>query len=86
MGRKKSEVPPIFDARTGGSACDSLTKLKGIIMLSWALTFLVIAIIAAVFGFGGIAGSAAWIAQILFVLFVILFILSLIFRSRPPSA
>ncbi len=35
-------------------------------MLSWALTFLVIALIAAVLGFGGIAGSAAWIAQVLF--------------------
>jgi len=30
-------------------------------MLSWALTFLIIALIAAVLGFGGIAGSAAWI-------------------------
>jgi len=55
-------------------------------MLSWALTFLIIAIIAAVLGFGGIAGSAAWIAQILFGVFIILFLLSFIFRGRPPSA
>lgn len=54
-------------------------------MLSWALTFLVIALIAAVLGFGGIAGSAAWIAQVLFGLFLILFLVSLIFRGRPPS-
>ena len=35
-------------------------------MLSWALTFFIIAIIAAFLGFGGIAGSAAGIAKILF--------------------
>ena len=32
-------------------------------MLSWALTFLVIALIAAVLGFGGVAGTAASIAK-----------------------
>ena len=54
-------------------------------MLSWALTFLVVALIAGVLGFGGIAGTSAWIAQVLFGLFLILFIVSLIFRGgRPP--
>ncbi|MBN8627191.1 MAG: DUF1328 domain-containing protein, partial [Planctomycetes bacterium] len=38
-------------------------------MLSWALTFLVIALIAAALGFGGIAGTAAGIAKIVFFLF-----------------
>ena len=33
-------------------------------MLSWAITFLIIAIIAAVLGFGGIAGTATGIAKI----------------------
>lgn len=47
-------------------------------MLSWALTFLIIAIIAAVLGFGVVAGTAAWIAKILFVVFLILFVVSLI--------
>jgi uncharacterized membrane protein YtjA (UPF0391 family) len=47
-------------------------------MLSWALTFLVLAIIAAVFGFGNIAAGATSIAQILFVLFLVLFVISLI--------
>ncbi len=55
-------------------------------MISWALTFLVVALIAAVLGFGGIAGTASWIAQVLFGLFLILFVLSLIFRGRPPNA
>ncbi len=52
------------------------------VMLSWAITFLIIALIAAVFGFAGIAGTAAWIAQILFVVFLILFLISLIFGRR----
>lgn len=47
-------------------------------MLSWALTFLVLALVAAVFGFGGIASGAASIAQILFGVFVVLFIVSII--------
>lgn len=48
------------------------------IMLSWALSFLVLALIAAAFGFGGIAASAAGIAKILFFVFIVLFALSLI--------
>jgi uncharacterized membrane protein YtjA (UPF0391 family) len=55
-------------------------------MLSWALTFLIIALIAAVLGFGGLAGSAAWIAQVLFGLFIILFLVSFLFRGRPPGS
>lgn len=47
------------------------------IMLSWALTFFVLALIAAIFGFGGIAAGAAEIAKILFVLFLVLFVISL---------
>ncbi|XZE46235.1 DUF1328 domain-containing protein [Pirellulaceae bacterium SH467] len=47
-------------------------------MLSWALSFLVLALIAAAFGFGGIAASAAGIAKILFFVFIVLFALSLI--------
>jgi len=53
-------------------------------MLSWSLTFLVIAILAAAFGFGGIAGTAVGIAKVLFFVFLVLFILSLIFGRRVP--
>lgn len=54
-------------------------------MLSWSLTFFVVALIAAVFGFGGIASGAASIAQVLFFVFIVLFIISLFAgRSRPP--
>jgi uncharacterized membrane protein YtjA (UPF0391 family) len=62
-------------------------KVIGEVMLSWALTFLVIALIAAALGFGGIAGSASYIAQVLFFVFLVLFIISLIVpRLRPPVA
>ncbi len=49
-------------------------------MLSWALTFLVIALIAAALGFGGVAGTSAGIAKILFFIFIALFVISLIAR------
>ena len=49
-------------------------------MLSWAITFLIIAIIAAVLGFGGVAGTAAWIAKVLFVVFLVLALISFVMR------
>ena len=55
-------------------------------MLSWAVTFLIIALIAAVLGFGGIAGTAIGIAKILFFVFLVLFVVSLIFHRRTPRA
>jgi uncharacterized membrane protein YtjA (UPF0391 family) len=55
-----------------------IRKKGGIIMLRWAIIFLVIALVAALFGFTGIATAAAGIAKLLFFLFlavcVILFI------------
>ena len=50
-------------------------------MLSYAITFLIIALIAGVLGFGVIAGTAATIAKVCFLIFLVLFIVSL-FRSR----
>ncbi|HEX4128929.1 MAG TPA: DUF1328 domain-containing protein [Pirellulales bacterium] len=47
-------------------------------MLSWALTFLVIALIAGVLGFTGVYVAAAGIAKILFFVFLVLFIVSLL--------
>jgi uncharacterized membrane protein YtjA (UPF0391 family) len=43
-----------------------------LVMLHYAVVFLVIALIAALFGFGGIASSAAGIAQVLFFIFIVL--------------
>jgi uncharacterized membrane protein YtjA (UPF0391 family) len=47
-------------------------------MLSWALTFLIVALIAAALGFGGVAGAATGIAKILFFVFLVLFLISLV--------
>jgi len=47
-------------------------------MLSYAVTFLIIALIAGVLGFGVIAGTAATIAKVLFIVFLVLFVASLI--------
>jgi len=59
------------------------TDHEEIVMLHYAIVFLVIALIAAVLGFGGIAGASAGIAKILFLVFIVLFVLSLIFgRGR----
>ena len=54
-------------------------------MISWAITFLIIAIIAAVLGFSGIAGTAVNIAWILFVVGLILAIVFFVAGRRPPT-
>lgn len=54
-------------------------------MLSWSVTFLIIALIAAALGFTGIAGTAVGIAKILFFVFIVLFVVSLIFGRRPSA-
>lgn len=60
-------------------------------MLSYAITFFLLAIVAAVFGFGGLAGTFASIAQFLTLLFVVLFVASLIYGAvtgrevNPPA-
>jgi uncharacterized membrane protein YtjA (UPF0391 family) len=51
-------------------------------MLSWAITFFIVAIVAALFGFGGIAAGAVEIAKVLFFLFLIAFVVSLILHLR----
>lgn len=59
---------------------------KGIIMLGWAVTFLIVALLAAILGFTGLAGTAAGIAKILFAIFLILFVISLIVGRGRRSA
>ena len=53
-------------------------------MLSWAVTFFVIALIAAFLGFSGIAGAAANIAWILAAIGVVLAIVFFVSGRRPP--
>ena len=59
---------------------------KGITMLGWAVTFLIIALIAALLGFGMIAGVAIEAAKIVFFVAIVLFAISAIaglVRGRP---
>ena len=51
-------------------------------MLSWGITFLIIAIVTAVLGFGGIDGTATGIAKILFVVSLVMFIASFFFGRK----
>jgi uncharacterized membrane protein YtjA (UPF0391 family) len=54
-------------------------------MMSWAITFLIIALVAALFGFGGIAGTAIEAAKIVFFVAIVLFVVSAlvgVFRGR----
>ncbi|HEV7410829.1 MAG TPA: DUF1328 domain-containing protein [Bradyrhizobium sp.] len=45
-------------------------------MLSWVVTFLIIALIAGILGFGGIAGASIEMAKIVFFVAVVLFLVS----------
>ncbi len=58
-------------------------------MLTWTLTFLIVALIAGLFGFTGIADASASVAQVLFGLFIVLFLVSLVWgliKRGDPSA
>ncbi len=44
---------------------------EGNVMLTWTMTFLILALIAAVLGFTGLAGTASQIAWILSVVFLV---------------
>jgi uncharacterized membrane protein YtjA (UPF0391 family) len=54
-------------------------------MISWAVTFLVIALIAAVLGFSGIAGTAVNLAWIFAVIGVILAVVFGVMGRRPGA-
>jgi uncharacterized membrane protein YtjA (UPF0391 family) len=56
-------------------------------MLSWVVTFLIIALIAGILGFGGVAGASLEIAKIIFFVALVLFLISVLigaFRGRRP--
>jgi len=59
------------------------------LMLSWALTFFVLAIVAGLLGFFALAGLAAEIAKILLFAFLVLLLISVFsgaVRGRAPPA
>jgi len=45
-------------------------------MLSWVVTFLIVALIAGILGFGGVAGASIEIAKIIFFVAIVLFLVS----------
>jgi uncharacterized membrane protein YtjA (UPF0391 family) len=55
-------------------------------MLSWAITFFIVALVAAFLGLGGVAGLSANVGWLLAVLGVIVLVVSLISgrRGAPP--
>ena len=53
-------------------------------MLSWALTFFVIALVAALLGFRGVAGLSAEFGWIFVVVAVIFLVVGLLSGRRPP--
>lgn len=53
-----------------------LIRHKEIVMLSWVVTFLIIALVAGLLGFGGIAGASIEIAKIVFFVAIVLFAVS----------
>lgn len=53
-------------------------------MISWAVTFFIIAIVAALLGFSGIAGTAVSIAWTLAVVGIILALVFMVMGRRPP--
>jgi uncharacterized membrane protein YtjA (UPF0391 family) len=62
--------------------------LKELIMLGWAITFLLVALVAAFLGFGGIATFAVDLAKIVFFVAIVLFVISAIIaliRGRSPT-
>jgi uncharacterized membrane protein YtjA (UPF0391 family) len=61
-----------------------LGRIKGLFMLQYPATFLIIAVIAGFIAFGSIAGIVAGIAQVLFFVSLGLFLLSFIVNGRSP--
>jgi uncharacterized membrane protein YtjA (UPF0391 family) len=76
------------DVRVFPSGGFAATNQRGIGMLGWAITFLIVALVAAVLGFGGIAGVAIEAAKIVFFVAILLFAISAIVglvRGRAPT-
>src|SRR5882757_737953 len=67
---------PMRDAHCRADRRNRKWKAKVLIMLSWVVTFLDIALIAGILGFGGIAGASVEIAKTIFFIAVVLFLIS----------
>jgi uncharacterized membrane protein YtjA (UPF0391 family) len=79
-GRNFCSSAGIIDAvKRNGAGCAGLKLHREsgvIVMLSWVVTFLIIALVAGILGFGGIAGVSIEIAKTIFFIAVVLFLIS----------
>jgi uncharacterized membrane protein YtjA (UPF0391 family) len=71
-------ISPAADARLLSPRETRNRKFKPevLTMLSWVVTFLIVALIAGILGFGGIAGVSIEIAKTIFFIAVVLFLVS----------
>jgi uncharacterized membrane protein YtjA (UPF0391 family) len=83
--RRKPGGTSVPDTDYFGSRCATVTaalifetevESGGRVMLSWVVTFLIVALIAGILGFGGIAGVSIEIAKTIFFIAVVLFLIS----------
>jgi uncharacterized membrane protein YtjA (UPF0391 family) len=63
-------------AVTAAQIVETQRSTRGRVMLSWVVTFLIIALIAGILGFGGLAGASIEIAKIIFFVAIVLFLVS----------
>jgi uncharacterized membrane protein YtjA (UPF0391 family) len=80
--QQRSRFPLTIETR---NTAETTTE---VIMLGWAVTFLIVALVAAVLGFGDVAGVAVDAAKIVFVVAILLFAISAIVglvRGRAPT-
>jgi uncharacterized membrane protein YtjA (UPF0391 family) len=71
--------PDCFSSRCAAPSLAVIARAtanRGRAMLSWVVTFLIVALIAGILGFGGIAGASVEIAKAIFFIAVILFLIS----------
>jgi uncharacterized membrane protein YtjA (UPF0391 family) len=71
-----TSVPAFALSGHVGSLEGAHGKTEDEAMLSWVVTFLVVALIAGVLGFGGVAGVSVEIAKTIFFIAVVLFLIS----------
>jgi uncharacterized membrane protein YtjA (UPF0391 family) len=69
-------TPDYFREAMRGASRRHENGNRGGVMLSWVVTFLVVALIAGILGFGGIAGVSIEIAKVIFFIAVVLFLVS----------
>jgi uncharacterized membrane protein YtjA (UPF0391 family) len=78
-GQYRERFPPPCIAGSVLLAPDNSIGMSA--MLSWVVTFLIIALIAGLLGFGGIAGLSLEIAKIIFFVAILLFVIAVVFGA-----